>query len=129
MRPSFGSNLPQIVTRICQKAIFKHALDLNQLFKQQKNKLPLFRIHQSPIMDKPFCCSVRSGYSSVSEKNCAIEIPKASLIRWIVSRDRLDCCLAILEKADWEMPVICERRYLLIWCSLHNASIRSMIFI
>ena len=26
MRPSFGSNLPQIVTRICQKAIFKHAL-------------------------------------------------------------------------------------------------------
>jgi hypothetical protein len=27
MRPSFGSNLPQIVTHICQKAIFKHALE------------------------------------------------------------------------------------------------------
>ena len=26
MRASFGSNLPQIVTHICQKAIFKHAL-------------------------------------------------------------------------------------------------------
>jgi len=26
MRPSFGTNLPQIVTHICQKAIFKHAL-------------------------------------------------------------------------------------------------------
>ncbi len=26
MRPSFGPNLPQTVTHICQKAIFKHAL-------------------------------------------------------------------------------------------------------
>ena len=26
MRPSFGTSLPQIVTHICQKAIFKHAL-------------------------------------------------------------------------------------------------------
>ena len=26
MRPSFGTNLPQIVTHIWQKAIFKHAL-------------------------------------------------------------------------------------------------------
>ncbi len=25
--PSFGTNLPQIVTHICQKAIFKHALE------------------------------------------------------------------------------------------------------
>ena len=30
MRPSFGSNLPQIVTHICQKAIFKHALGIDK---------------------------------------------------------------------------------------------------
>ena len=29
MRPSFGPNLPQTVTHICQKAIFKHALEEN----------------------------------------------------------------------------------------------------
>ena len=27
MRPSFGTKLPQIVTHICQKAIFTHALE------------------------------------------------------------------------------------------------------
>ena len=31
MRPSFGPNLPQTVTHICQKAIFRHALGIHKL--------------------------------------------------------------------------------------------------
>ena len=36
MRPSFGTNLPQTVTYICQKAIFKHALVKHQFVYRDK---------------------------------------------------------------------------------------------
>ena len=49
-------------------------------------------------------------------------------MRWRFSSDRVDCCLAILEKADWEIPVICERRYLLMLWSWHNSSMRPKMF-
>lgn len=89
--------------------------DINDVFDHENDVVPLFFIKQSPEMKKVLLLRSQIRiFIRIREKLSHGYAQCIANPLYGVKREREDWCFDIFEKADWEIPVSWDKRYLLM---------------